>query len=97
MTTFPDKDMAKSIAKLLVEKHLAACVQILPIESVYIWQDKVYDETEIILFIKSKMELFDKIATAIRESHTYEVPEIIQVPITGGIPEYVKWIEDWVE
>ena len=89
--------MAKSIAKLLVEKHLAACVQMLPIESVYIWQEKVYDEAEIILFIKSKTELFDKIVTVIRESHPYEVPEIIQVPITGGIPEYLKWIEDWVE
>ena len=89
--------MAKSIAKVLVEQRLAACVQVLPIESVYIWQDKVCDENEVMLFIKSKTELFDKIVAAIRDNHTYEVPEIIKVPITGGLPEYQKWIEDWVE
>ena len=97
ITTFPNKDTAKPIAKLLVENRFAACVQIFPIESVYIWQDKVCDENEVMLFIKSKTELFEKISALIKENHTYEVPEIIQVPITGGLPEYLKWIEDWVK
>ena len=97
IATCPDKDMAKSIAKLLVEQRLAACVQMFPIESVYIWHDKICDENEVMLLIKSKTELFDKISALIRESHTYEVPEIIQIPIADGLPEYLKWIEDWVK
>ena len=97
IATWPDKETAKSIAKLLVENRLAACVQIFPIESVYIWQNKVCDENEVMLLIKSKTELFGKISALIRENHTYEVPEIIQVPIIGGLPEYLRWIEDWIK
>ena len=97
ITTCPDKGMAKSIAKLLIENRLAACVQMFPVESMYIWQDKVCDETEIMLLIKSKTELFDKISALIKKNHTYEVPEIIQIPITAGLPEYLQWVEDWVK
>ena len=97
ISTFADKESSKKIAKLLVEKQLAACVQMFPIESVYIWQDKVCDEHEIILLIKSKTEMFNEIAATIKENHTYEVPEIIQLPITDGLPEYLKWIDGWVK
>ena len=69
-------------------------MQIFPIESIYLWQDKICNEDEAMLFIKSKAELFDKITAAIRENHAYEVPEIVQIPITGGLPEYLKWIGD---
>ena len=94
ISTFPNKDSAKAVAELLVESRLAACVQLLPIESIYIWQDKVCDENEVMLLIKSKTEQFDKISAVIRENHTYEVPEIIKILITDGLPEYLKWIED---
>ena len=87
ITTTADKESAKSIAGLLVEKRLAACVQMFPIESVYFWQGKICDENEIALFIKSKTALFSKISELIREIHTYEVPEIIQIPIIDGLPE----------
>ena len=97
IATCPDKDSAKSIAGLLVESRLAACVQMFPIESMYIWQDKVCDESEIMLLIKSKTELFDQISALIKAGHPYEVPEIIQVPITAGLPEYLNWIEDCVK
>ena len=97
ITTYPDKEAARTTAKLLVEKRLAACAQMFPIESVYLWQGKVYDDNETMLFIKSKTALFDEIATTIRKNHTYEVPEIIQIPITGGLPEYFKWIDDCTE
>jgi periplasmic divalent cation tolerance protein len=96
IATCPDKETAKSIAKLLVEQRLAACVQMFPIESIYIWHDKVCDENEVMLLIKSKKELFYKISALIRESHTYEVPEIIQIPIADGLPEYLGWIGNWV-
>ena len=94
ITTTANKEDAKKIARLLVEKRLAACGQMFPIESVYFWKDKVCEENETILFIKSKTALADEIKTAIKANHAYEVPEIIQIPITGGLPEYLKWIDD---
>jgi len=97
ITTYPDKESAKRIAKLLVDRHLAACVQMLPVESVYSWQGEVCGENEITLHIKSKTALFEKIASLIRENHSYELPEIIQVPITGGSADYLKWIGDCTE
>jgi len=93
-TTFPTQDAAKSAAKLLVEKRLAACVQLLPIKSVYSWQGEICDESEVLLLIKSRAALFGEIAAVIKEIHTYEVPQIVQIPITDGLPEYLRWIEE---
>ena len=91
-----DNESARIIARLLVESKLAACVQIFPIESIYTWKNEVCSEGEVMLFIKSKAALFDKIKTSIKENHKYEVPEIIQIPITDGLPDYLKWINDCV-
>jgi len=96
ITTFADKESAKTVARHLVEKRLAACVQMFPIESIYMWKGEICDDGEIVLFIKSRAELFDQIKTAIKENHGYEVPEIIQIPITDGLPEYLKWIDGCV-
>ena len=96
-TTFPDKESAKKTARLLVENRLAACVQMLPVESVYSWKGEVCEENEVMLLIKSKSDLYGKIEAAIRENHSYEVPEIVQIPITGGLPEYLNWIEECTE
>jgi len=97
ITTYPDKESAKQAAKLLVDRHLAACVQMLPVESVYSWQGKVCEENEITLYIKTKTALFEKIAALLKENHSYEVAEIIQVPITDGLSDYLKWIDDCTE
>ena len=97
ISTCVDKETAKAIAKILVKTRLAVCVQMFPIESVYLWKEKICDEGEIMLFIKSKTGLFDKISAAIREIHSYEVPEIILVPIEGGLPEYLNWLDDCTE
>ena len=94
ISTFADKEAAKNTARMLVEERLAACVQMLPIESVYLWSGTTCEDSETMLIIKSRTELFDKIAAAIKESHTYELPEIVQVPITAGLPEYLSWIGD---
>ena len=96
ISTCADKDAAKRIAKLLVEKRLAACVQMFPIESIYLWEGEICDDNEIVLFIKSKSALFDEITAAIKENHTYDVAEIIQIPITGGSLEYLNWMDDCV-
>ena len=97
IVTCPDKETAKSIAKLLVEERLAACVQIFPIESIYSWEGKIFDENEIMLFLKTKTSLFKKVFGFIRKNHSYDVPEIIQIPITDGLPEYLNWIGDNVD
>ena len=94
ITTAADKESAREIAKQLVERRLAACVQMFPVESLYFWQGKINEDNETALFIKSKTALFEKIKTAIKENHKYEVPEIIQMPVTDGLPEYLKWIDD---
>ena len=94
ITTTACKEAAKKIAGLLVERRLAACAQMFPIESIYFWQGKICEDNEIALFIKSKTVLFDEIKAAIKENHAYEVPQIVQIPITGGLPEYLKWIGD---
>ena len=67
-------------------------MQMLPIDSVYLWKGETCEDGEVMLFIKSRTDLFDKIAVAIKEVHPYEVPEIVQLPITDGLPEYLKWI-----
>ena len=92
LSTFPDKTAAKRAAKMLVEQRLAACVQMFPLDSVYLWKGEICEDGEMMLFIKSRTELFDKVSAAIREVHPYEVPEIVQVPITDGLPEYLQWI-----
>jgi periplasmic divalent cation tolerance protein len=97
MSTFPDKESAKKTVKLLVEQQLAACVQTLPIESVYLWKDEICEDNEIMLLIKTKAYLFDMIATIIKDVHSYEVPEIVQIPIDRGLPEYLQWIDECVE
>lgn len=94
ITTTADREAAKEIARLLVKRHLAAGVQMFPIESLYLWQGEICEENEMVLFIKSKPSLFNEIKMLIKENHSYEVPEIIQVPITDGLSEYVKWIDD---
>ena len=93
ITTYPGKDAAKQAAKLLVERRLAACVQLFPVESVYLWQGEICGEGEVVLLIKSKTARFSEISAAIRENHSYQVPEIVQIPITDGLPEYLKWID----
>ncbi|MCL2210259.1 MAG: divalent-cation tolerance protein CutA [Treponema sp.] len=94
ITTAGSLDSAKAIARLLVEKKLAACVQLFPVESFYFWKNEICDDSEITLFIKSKTALFEEIKAVIKENHEYELPEIIQIPVANGFPEYFSWIND---
>ena len=92
ISTCATAEEARKIAKLLVEKHLAACVQMFPIESIYTWQDRLCEEKEIMIFIKTRIELTDQVEQEIKKNHSYDVPEIIDIPIDGGLPEYLSWI-----
>ncbi len=92
-TTIEKKENAEKIAKTLVEKRLAACIQILgPIVSTYRWKGNVETAGEWICFIKSKRALYDKLEKAIKEMHPYETPEIVAMPIISGSKEYLEWL-----
>jgi periplasmic divalent cation tolerance protein len=97
LTTAGSREEAEKIAHALVEGSLAACVNIVsPIHSVYRWQGKVESATEHLLLIKTTAALFDAVAKAVRELHSYELPECIELSIEGGSAEYLEWIEQSV-
>ena len=86
------ENAANALAEGLVEKKLAACVQILPITSVYRWKGKMEHDSEQLLIIKTRKELGDLIIQYIQSHHDYEIPETVILPITGGSPRYLNWI-----
>ena len=86
---------ARKIARELVERRLAACVNIIPqIESIYRWQDKVESAQEWLLLIKTNATQFAAVRDAIRELHSYDVPECIAINIEDGSPAYLQWLDD---
>lgn len=94
MTTVDSEDTAAQIAKTVVERRLAACVQVLgPISSTYWWEGAVETSTEWLCLIKTRQELYLQVESAIREVHPYDVPEILAVPVVAGNPAYVEWLQ----
>jgi periplasmic divalent cation tolerance protein len=94
ITTISDKRGAEKIAKELINKRLAACVQILgPIKSIYRWKGKIETAKEWVCIIKTRTSLYKKVEAAIKKIHPYEVPEIIAVPIALANKDYLKWIK----
>jgi len=97
LTTAGSQEEAEKIAQALVERRLAACVNIVgPIHSVYRWQGTVESADEHLLLIKTTAASFDAVAKAIRELHSYELPECIELSVEGGSAEYLKWSEQSV-
>lgn len=92
-TTTEKKEDAEKTAKVLVEKRLAGCVQVLgPIKSTYWWKDNIETAEEWICFIKSKKSLYAQLEKVIKEVHPYETPEIIAMAITAGSKDYLDWL-----
>jgi periplasmic divalent cation tolerance protein len=93
ITNCPDEEVANAIALALVEEKLAACVNLLPrVQSVYRWQGAVESASEIPLLIKTTAACYAALEARIRELHPYEIPEIIAVPISHGLPAYLNWL-----
>jgi periplasmic divalent cation tolerance protein len=92
LTTSGSQAEADRLAELLVSSRLAACVQISAIHSWYAWQGKVSHEPEYLLFIKTTADLYPDVEAALLANHSYEIPEIIQIPITRGLDLYLGWI-----
>lgn len=94
-STFPDAASARQIARMLVEEHLAACVNILaPMESVYRWKGKVEEATEVLCLVKTTVGRYLLLENRIKQLHPYEVPEIIAVNLQAGLPAYLQWTVD---
>jgi periplasmic divalent cation tolerance protein len=95
LTNCPDVEVADRIARTVVEQRLAACVnRLAPVESVYRWQGAVERATEVPLLIKTTRERYADLEEAIRALHPYQVPEIIAVPVSAGLPSYLRWVTD---
>lgn len=94
-TTFPDPDQALATADRLIREKLAACVNILPqMTSVYEWNGEVHRDIEYLMLIKTSDERYHALEAAIRETHPYELPEIIATPISHGLAAYLSWIDE---
>lgn len=94
LTTAPSREEAAKIAKLLIDEKLAACVQLLPIESFYVWDGKTQNEPETLLLIKTRTALFEQAIARIKDVHSYTVPEIVATPFSAGFAGYLNWIDE---
>ena len=94
LVTASSREEADVIADALLELRLAACVQFVAIDSAYVWQDEVVREPEVLLIVKTRAELFDEIGAAVVEVHSYDVPEVVLVPMQAGLGPYLAWIDD---
>ena len=98
ITTTPSRELAQQIAEKLVEDKSAACAQVSgPITSIYEWKGKVENEEEWYCVIKTRKDLFREVEESIKTLHSYEVPEIIALPILEGSPAYLAWLNQVVK
>ncbi|WP_375749856.1 divalent-cation tolerance protein CutA [Vibrio sp. HN007] len=94
LTTVNCDSTKNTIIESLLKNKLAACIQVLPIHSHYIWDGKVQEDNEQLLIIKTQKGLFNELESVIQSLHDYDVPQIVQVPITNGLNPYLCWIEE---
>ncbi|MGH9935387.1 MAG: divalent-cation tolerance protein CutA [Blastocatellia bacterium] len=98
LTTVEKQEDGERLARLLVKSELAACVQILaPMTSIYRWQGKVEQASEVLLLIKTTQAAYPRLEAAIKENHPYQTPEIIALPVEAGSGEYLGWLADSVK
>ena len=96
--TAPNEEEAAKISRTIVEESLAACVSIIrSVRSIYRWQGRVEDESEVLMIAKTKRALFDRLKGRIKELHSYEVPEIIGLPVIEGSKQYLDWLSQETE
>jgi periplasmic divalent cation tolerance protein len=98
LTATGSKEEARKIARTLVERRLAACINIVPqVDSIYRWEGETEETQEWLLVIKTTAAAFERVRDAIRELHSYDLPECICISIENGSPGYLQWIADSVE
>lgn len=93
LTNVPDEATGDTIGRRLVEDRMAACVNLLPAtRSIYRWQGAVEEATEVTLLVKTTPQRYADVEAAIRALHPYDLPEVIAVPVTAGLPGYLAWV-----
>ncbi len=97
LVTASSREEAGAIAQALISSHLAACVSLFPVHSIYTWQGEVHQDDEWQLVIKSDLTKFTAIEAKVREVHSYEVPEVIALPLLNGSEPYLKWIAEQIK
>jgi len=94
LSTCATEEEGAKLARVLVEARVAACVTVVPgARSIYRWQGAVESAVECLLIIKSSRQLFEPLRTALEEAHTYDVPEVLAVPVVEGAANYLNWLE----
>jgi periplasmic divalent cation tolerance protein len=95
LSTFPDAEIARRISNQLVSERFAACANIFPsVESIYRWKEKIESGNETLVLFKVSEDRQSAFQDKLRSLHPYDVPEIIFVPVTGGLPEYLQWVAE---
>ncbi|HTS27122.1 MAG TPA: divalent-cation tolerance protein CutA [Bryobacteraceae bacterium] len=95
LNTCPSEEEAERLARLLVDSRLAACVSIIPrTRSFYHWKGAIECAEEFLLLIKSRRDLFDSVRTCVEGAHSYEVPELLAIPVVEGAANYMSWLEN---
>ena len=93
--TASNEDEAAKISRALVEARLAGCVNIIKgVRSIYQWKEKIEDEPEVLMIVKTQRHLFPALSKKVKELHTYTVPEILALPIVEGSAEYLNWLKE---
>jgi len=92
-TTYPKASEAKKLTKILLNKKLAACVHLSKINSNFFWDNKIINQSEILVTIKTKANLYKKIESEILENHPYKVPQILAIQVEDGFSGYFDWIK----
>jgi periplasmic divalent cation tolerance protein len=91
--TAPNEEEAAGIAKALIGEKLAACVNIVKnVRSIYRWKGKIEDDAEVIMIVKTQKKLFNALCERVKKLHSYDVPEVISLPITEGSKDYLAWL-----
>ena len=97
ITTAPDRQEAENLAEGILGNKLAACIQMADIRSFFLWDGALQKESEVVLSIKTTEKRYEALEAYIREYHPYDVPEIIKLPVTGGLPGYLAWLDSTTE
>ncbi len=95
LSTCPDETVARDLGRRLVESGRAACVNVIPgLRSIYRWQDRIEEDNEAMMLIKTVQERVDEITAWLEQEHPYALPEVVVLPVTAGLPGYLKWVAD---
>ena len=95
LTTWPSAESAREAARILIEARLAACANIIPgVESIYRWKDAIETSAETLVIFKATVGSYPRFEARLKELHPYEVPEVVALRPTDGLPAYMRWVEE---